>query len=224
MKKLIILVLFVAVHLQALKGQALDNRLDLSIGFGTGSFTGEKNYSEGSFVTTAFFPGFTSMTGLSVEGSYKVKKFLSAGVTLSHKTGSDWQSDGSHLYYNSRIGIISFAPCLLISTPYRETGLLNRFRFALRGAAVVGNATSTIEDNRIVIVGGPAAPDVSKDVYYGWEVGPSVQYRFTKPFGIYARYSYSQNRISSYLYPDNRFSFFQFEAGVLLQAKRAKQF
>lgn len=210
-------------------GQMLDTRLSINLSISSVSPSGDRVYREDQFTMPSLYSNLATGQGLALESVYKFKSWASAGVRLTQINATDWQSDNSALYSNAVTTLRMVSPLLRFHNRFSNTGWKNRLTFYAELSANAGRSNVTIHDFLRFNGAQLLAPArwMTEDNFYGGAVAAGLSFHLSRTLLVFSDYQFSQNFISSGLYPDTEITYFQLRAGMgirLLKDKRYFQY
>jgi hypothetical protein len=226
MKKIVIITSILLIH-HFCYAQLLDNKVNLSIGYGRGAFHGNKIIKEGSFISPSLYSNYNELMELSFKVLMKRNKHYSLGLGFNNLHASGWKNDKSQIYNGSRMEQNSISPIMQIHNKYSENGILRRIRVFLEIAPAIGFSGLNLANSIIEIQGnsGMVSQPMSRhDIFFGIQGNTGFELSVTRDAGFYVLYSYNQNWIKSKLYNDNNFSFSALGLGLVIRFKKDKRF
>ena len=105
--------------------QIIDNKIDLSLGYGQAKFGGDEMLNVDGFIAPALYSNFGKSYGISFRIIFLKKQRLSFGASLNYTSGSEWDTDEYADYLNSKVALFSFSPIVRIHNKPVESGFLN---------------------------------------------------------------------------------------------------
>jgi hypothetical protein len=228
MKKLGFLITFSMVLLFQIRAQFIENRMDLYIGLQGNSMKGDEMVREGDFTAPALFPNMETGRGLVFKGVFNLGNIFSIGAGLRQNKYTDWTLTGYDVYQTALVKTSSLSVILGLHTPFKESGLMNRLRFSIQLAPVIGVCKFSSEATPYIIISGTDnlvnGARESKDFLWGAELSGGLDFTVSNDVGLYVRFGYQQNQVSSKLYLDDRFSSCYYEGGAIFRLSKNKRF
>jgi hypothetical protein len=208
--------------------QVVPNKLDLFIGLQGSHMLGEEMIQEDGFITPALFPNMGNAKGFAVKGVFNLSNLFSLGAGLRLNNFENWSLAGYDVYNTALVRTASLSVILGLQSPYKETGLLNRLRFSLQLAPVIGASNFSADVTPFVIYNDQnTVADEAKEstgVLWGADISGGIDFMLSNDVGLYTRLGYQQSRISSKLYQDEKLSCLYYEGGVFFRLFKNKLF
>ncbi len=218
-----ILEFFVAKHCDA---QVIEHKIQIK-NFLTGDFMPNKQSSSNGFIYPYLFPNMTGLNGYSTKATYKIHPLFSLGVEASKMIGTEWSLNNSKLYDGAEVNLQSLAPVFQVHTKFHEMGIFNHLKIYGEVAPVLGQSKLQLQ-NPIFKISSEINADEkltkSIDNYFGFKAGAGLELVLYRNLGMQVEYSFRQNRITSALFVDDKFSSTQFIAGLFFRFKKNKRY
>lgn len=172
--------------------QLLETRNLLSVTAGVGTLKGNDN--------NLFFPSSLNHSGLNVDVGYrrKITSWLAGGLSLGYnRFSSPTISPGFAEVVTSGGTFITAGPQVIIHSPYKSLGILNRLRL---GIAITpqfhyySGERSLLIDNEVLPVNGGSTIQSnivmdSNSLGFGAKLSPEINLRITQRFGLKLAYN-----------------------------------
>jgi opacity protein-like surface antigen len=225
MKKLLTLALAL-VPSCTLLSQQIDNRLDVSLGYGIGKFTGNETVVEGVFQSPSLFSNFAQASALTGKVTYRVKPILSLGALMSRVQGRGWNSSGHEDYKDARASLNTFSAIMKLHTRYSQIGRANIFRLFVEAGPSIGTVRVKLERPVFKVIDSEEldTPLSSSDASVGFTAGAGAHYTFHRKLGVYAGFSYQYYQTKSVLYNDASANCYLLGIGILYRLMTEKYF
>ena len=225
-KKLFILVLsFLSFQVQA---QIIENKLDVSFGYGTGDFQGGKLYRDGVFSAPSLFSNYEQFQSHSLKCLRKVHPNFSIGLGADVTFGDDWNLNYYTDYNTSRVSLFDLYPIFRVQNRYEQHGLFNRLKCFAELSPVFGQSRYQIQNQQsyeLNVEDEDVTEWKSVDYYYGIKGVIGIDYSFNDYFGFFCSYALKYNRVSSpTLYVDDHFYYTQLSVGLTLKLQMNKRY
>jgi hypothetical protein len=223
--KILIYMLIPTMFSMSAFSQRIDNKVNIYIGYQTGSFQGPNTVTEGSFMSPSLFANFNKVNGMSVEVSNRVNKFFSITLGASNLNASDWRNGMNNDYTGATISLFSLSPGVQFHSAFKPLGLLNKVKPFLEIAPTVGFSSLKLAHSMFDIQGqngSVAQPLTSINAFGGIKAQAGAALILSNYFGVHMSYSYQYNRISSKLFNDKFFAVSQVNLGFYLRLKNDK--
>ena len=226
MQKLFLFLIFSIVCL-SLKAQIIDNKVDLSVGYGIGTFGGPVMANVNGFITPSLYSNYDNVYGISAKTILRKTRYINFGASLNYLSASVWNGGTYTDYLNSGITQYSLSPVIQVHNRVHESGFLNRFRIFLEIAPTAGfsdlsltNPLFDIQNNSNEV----AQPMSSNDMFYGLKGTGGLEIAVNQIAGLFIDTSVGHFWVSSKLYNDNQFTDYKLELGIILRLKKNKRF
>jgi hypothetical protein len=226
MNKLFLFLIFSLTCL-SLKAQIIDNKVDLSLGYGIGAFGGPVLVNVKGFISPSLYSNYDNIYGISAKAILRKTRYINFGASMNYLSASAWNAGLYTDYLNSRISQYSISPVIQIHNKIHESGFLNRFRIFLEIAPTVGfsdlsltNPLFDIQSNNNEV----AQPMGSNDLFYGINGTGGLEITINQIAGLFIDTSAGHFWVSSKLYNDNQFTNYKLELGIILRLKKNKRF
>jgi len=209
------------------RAQLPDNRINLSIGYSYGFFSGGEVFEESSLVAPSLFSNYNRLMGFTLKCFVKPLNCLSIGIGYNCLFASDWEAKNYHTYDDSRMSINSFSPAIQFHTKYAEHGIFNRLKLNAEIGTAIGPANIKLENPVLEIHGQTGEipqPMTETNIFYGLVAGAGFELVIRNQLGAFGSYTYHQNRINPRLYADNSFSYAEFSLGLKINLAKDKHY
>lgn len=207
--------------------QFIGNKINLYVGFNSGSFLGKGMTEENSFISPSLYSNYNSLKGLSFKGLIKKHQVYSLGLAFDFLRASNWKHTNYVDYLNSSVRLYSFSPTFQLHNKFLETGISNRLKVFLEVAPTVGLSKLAlnrqlfdISRNKIPV----SHPMGSNEFFFGVKGGAGLEAIVNKVIGVQVSYSLQHNRISSTLFHEKGFTTSGFNCGFFVRLKKNKRF
>jgi hypothetical protein len=224
-KALLIIIAALLSHL--CHSQLIDNKLDISAGYGTGSFIGSETIADGSFIYPSFYNNFQDLTWFSLKGLVKKNEIVSFGSEIEYLSASDWSLNNYELYDDSKVNFILLAPVIQFHSRFKETGFRNRVKVYFEagpkaGVANIGltNPVVTIQSYEFPVT----QPLKSTDFIFGMGESIGFELAINQLIGINVTYSVDQIHVKSKLYNDSHYFSSRFGCGLVVKLMKDKRY
>jgi len=217
-RTLLLFVLFLSFYYS--NAQFIDNKLDLSMGYGPGKFGGDEMLNVDGFIAPALYSNFDNSYGISIKMIFLKKQRLSFGASMNYVSGSEWNTDEYADYLNSKVVLFSFSPIVQIHNKPVASGFLNRFTIYFDAAPTIGFSKTSLSNPLFDIYNGDyliQQPSGSSDLFYGLRGALGIQGSITQTLGLFLESSAGYYRVNSGLYSDNHFINYRLEAGLTVK-------
>lgn len=207
--------------------QLLNNKLNIYAGYSFGMPSGRKYIDNGSFQFPSLFSNL-NFKAISVQGLYKVNKFMSAGIRVESMKGVDWDLNSSTIYNGAEASFIFLSPVIQVHNSFQENGVLNRLKLYLNIQPIFGQASITIknplsglqyEGLQIFETGLSDQPNT-----FGVSASGGIEFNINQKTGIYTVYSFVQHWLQSSLSMDADFELSKIEIGFYYRFLKNKRY
>lgn len=191
LKYFIVIFIFLAITNRA-NCQFLETRQIVDVIAGPATLSGNEN--------NMFFPSSLSYSGMNfnVAYGYKIKPRLEAGLAVGYLNFTSSDGDAGFAQVQaSGASVFSVGPQVVVHSPFSETGMFNRFRFALAITPqyqYYSGERSLLIDNEVVPNNGSSNVASTVEMNpsssgFGARLSPEVYCRFTQRVGLKIAYN-----------------------------------
>ncbi len=196
----------------------LKNKLTVDLNYGYAKGIGNSETIENSIILPSLMNNMEKASAFSVSGKYVFNNTIGVSLSTGYVSFNNWQSpDNSNLYESSKLKLLSFKPGILITTPFQESGLLNRLTFDMVAGPAVGSSVIDIgrstkwEKNPDEWVVDDLVTNTNN---YGVFLDFSARFAITQQVDFHLNYGLSNYWGTSALVSDKRFLMQYFGAGI----------
>lgn len=215
------ILLFHGVH-----SQIIENRINLSLGYITGSFLGKELSEDKNFQYPSLFSNLKKINGVSFKIAYNLNKQFNVGINIESCSGLKWDFEGRTEYSGAEINLKAFSPSIQFQSKFSKQKLLNLYYF-FEISPRVGLSTTRLSNplNDIQNSDGIILNSIeSTDMFYGYRSNIGLKYLFSINLGTYSSFSYEYNWINSKLFNDKSFSRVILDFGVFIMLVKNKRY
>lgn len=226
MYKSLLIILFTFSLISA-ESQIINNSLDLSVGYGTGKFTGNTTSDESGFIAPSFYSNFKNESVIGLKVLFLKKNYVSIGLSAGYYSASGWQSEVYTDYKDAEAKLYEIAPVVQLHNKPAEYGFLNHTLFFIEASPAVGLSNVTIPsplfdvENQSIPV---ALPTDDKSLFYGIKGGAGISYAVNQALGFFIESTGGYYLISPKLYTDNKFMNFNISVGLIARLRKDKRY
>jgi opacity protein-like surface antigen len=132
MKKLVLLILMV-YWINISYGQRItSNKFNVQVSYSVNNPLGKKATVHDQYGSPSLINNFQSGFSLGLGMSYKLKKVFFVRLELSRSDFNNWDYTQTNRFDKARYSLLAIHPEIEIQSPFRYTGMLNRFSFFFR--------------------------------------------------------------------------------------------
>lgn len=225
MKKIIAIPLLML----ALSGaaQQLENKLNIYFGYTTGTFLGCKTITEGNFTYPSLYGNMGGVTGYTIKSLYRYKPHLSIGLGFEKIVSSRWQNPTYSDYNDVGVTLYALHPTLQLHTPQAKAGLRNWIKAFIEVKPSVGTSKVIFEKPIFDVVSlteSVSQPSETNNIFFGIGSSVGLEVTPTNYLGIFASYSYSNDKVASKFYIDTHITTTQLTVGLFVKFLKNKRF
>ena len=226
MKKLIILT-FIVLLSSFCRAQFVGSQIKLYAGKSQGSFMGVDMINEGNFSAPSLFKYYKGFSGQNFKGLVKINPLISIGIGADMIKASNWVNPNASDYDGSALKQNSISTVIQFHKFFNKFNFCNGVNLFLEIAPVLGQTQINLKKSIWSIKsqnGTEAYPLQSKDAYYGIKGSAGLEWSFNQFVGLFASYSFQENKISSDFYNDKQFLRSQLDFGLFMKVIKDKRF
>jgi hypothetical protein len=207
--------------------QIIDNKMNLQAGLLYGGLQGNSTIAENGFLLPSLFGNTNEFSGFALKATYKLKPVISIGAGYSQRQIGRWSylEDNTYTGANINQSVVSFSA--LAHTPFLYFGFLNRVRLFAELSPEFGISDLKLKAPIMTIQGATqseVSPMKESSGFYGFKATAGLNVLVAPKLGLYASWSFHENRVKGLLFSDERFGGQFFELGLSYRLLENRKF
>lgn len=202
--------LFVVVCcIHPLKGQGIiSNKLNVQVSYSITSPIGSATIEREQYKSPSLINNFQSSKSLGIGMSYRLNSILSARFEISQSMFDAWTVENSTRFDEAQYKMLAVSPQVEVSTPFRESGSLNRITLFARLGPDLGIHTAKLARSAFSDAGSSGF-DFNKSSFFAPGINFSTGLNVALDNKLVAGISYGVKSywVSSILFDDSRATF-----------------
>lgn len=226
MRKLVLVTFFLFMSCFGL-AQVIGNKVNVYVGYKTGTFPGKSVVKEDGFIAPSLYPNYRSFHGFSLKGLSRYSRLYSVGLALDIQRAEKWETEQHIDYSRSDLKLYSFSPTFQLHNRFSEKGLSNKLKVFLEAGPSAGLSRLTLAQPLLEIRAGATevqSPMKSNDFFLGINGGAGLEFIISKTLGVYLIYSFQHNWVSSKLHHDKKFTTSGITFGFFARLQKNKRY
>ena len=207
--------------------QEIDNKINVSVEYGTGFFHGEKMFREKNFKYPSFYRNFDQLHGSAINLLIKTRPQLSLGVGIAFLNASGWMNSEYSDFDLSEAKVSYISPLLRFHSKFSPMGFFNKGRLFIELAPNIGLSKISLSDTIFTIQTSTKTilPPISNhDLSAGIKVKAGFEWTLSNYAGITASYALQHVWVKSEFYNDRSFTCSLLNVGLIFRFHKDKRF
>lgn len=207
--------------------QAIENKVNMSLGYSMGDFTGQSMFRDQGFMSPSLFSNYRKTSGISLSVIYNHFKPFRIGLDLEYTQASQWEMNGQTDYSGSMIKQFSVGPDMQYQYKFNHSNVSDWLTAFAGISPMVGYTNLSLRDPLFDVQssgGTIAQPMMSTDLFFDVKLTTGLEAIVWRNLGVFISYTYCYGWTKSELYPDTHFSKSMAEAGIVLKLQKNKRY